>query len=161
MHSFDSVGRFVNDRFWPKAAIQAFRRKMTAPDSKQSKEIPMKFILMLSVLLAAGAYADDYAYVASAEIAIEERDAFFDSLEASGLKAVPRAELIAVMEKMQPGHSFLLERDVIFDGAYRTVEFAIQMTDDRMVEVSILSHGKKFSDQMQYILNSIQKDPTG
>ena len=116
----------------------------------------MRFVLILCFLLAVGAHAEDYKFVASTEIATAEIYAFFDSLEAAGLESVPKAELISAIEKMKPGHSFLLERDVIFDGAYRTVQYAIQKTDDRLVEVSILTDGKTFSDQMQSILNSIQ-----
>ena len=90
-----------------------------------------------------------------------ERIAFFNSPEAAGIESLPRAELISTIEKMKPGHSFLLERDVIFDGAYRTVQFAIQKTIDRSVDISILTHGKKFSDEVQSVLKSIQQDSAG
>jgi hypothetical protein len=108
------------------------------------------------LLLSAGGQAGEFDYAAETKVPIDQKDILFDTLEAAGLKHIPRAQLVSRMESMPAGYSYLAEeQDIIFDGAYRTVQFAIQKEDDELVVVSILTQSKKFADQMRKIMNSV------
>lgn len=118
---------------------------------------PIKSFFLL--LFAVGVHAADMDHVATTEISVEQGIVLIEALESAGLAGIPKDELISAIKHAQPDHSFLLQKDVTMGGATRTVQFAIQKVSDQSIEFSILSHGEKFAEHLQSIMNSNDTGP--
>lgn len=115
----------------------------------------MRLILVLALFFSVGVQAEEFSHVAATEVSVAQSDVLFAALETAGLEGVPRVELVSRSEDMQPGHSYLLEQDVIFDGAYRTVQFSLQKKDGGQIVLSVLTHSEAFAGQIQSIMNAV------